>query len=138
MLDTTRETATDRAPGARLTEQQIDRIACLREHGVGVARIAREIGCSESAVEWQCLKLGIEPPRPGRLPPVPTEPLVIRRGTRFVRRFTAAEDAQILAMSAAGKTLTEIARALDRRVHSIIGRKMTLARHEARREGAQP
>jgi hypothetical protein len=61
-------------------------------------------------------------------------PAVCMRNGKAVRRFTPADDEKILSLSLAGKSDTEISRALDRRPNSIRGRLMTLARHQARAE----
>ena len=53
------------------------------------------------------------------------------RGGHVVRRFTAFEDAEILRLAAEGVSRNRIAKQLGRRHNSIIGRLMTLARHDA-------
>lgn len=118
-----------------LTEAQLERIAELTEDGrYTVARIARMVGCSEGSVGWAQLKLGVDrhPTKP--LPPVPTEPVVARRGEHVVRRYTQAEDAELLRLEAQGLPAYRIGKRLGRRANSIVGRLRTLARREARAE----
>ena len=119
-------------PAPKYTDDQFDRMADLRERGWTEAAIAAETGMRPSAVAYHCLRLGVEPPKARPLPPVPDEPVSALRGGHVVRRFTKAEDAQIVAMDLAGETLSEIARALGRRHNSIKGRLMTLARRDER------
>lgn len=119
----------------RVTPEIADRIATMRERGCTKQQIAKACGVSVGAVEWHCLSRGIEPPNPRPLPPVPTQPVVHIRNGRPVRRFTAEEDAKILAMRQAGARPSEIARALPgRKPHSVLGRLHTLARHQERAE----
>jgi hypothetical protein len=119
----------------RLTDEQLEMMAELRERvGLSYARIAKELKCSEGAVSWQCLKLGIEHPVPRRPGPKPPALTVIVRGDYVIRLFTPEEDEQLLALEAAGLTLSEIGRRLNRRWNSCRGRLMTLARREARLE----
>lgn len=119
----------------RLTEADRERITTMREAGASCGQIAAAVGCSVSAVSWQCLRLGAEPPNPRSLNDVPTTPKVSKRGDHVVRRFTVDEDAQILALEAEGFRPIEIARRLGRPPNSVLGRIMTLARREARMEG---
>jgi hypothetical protein len=125
----------------KLTEQDFDRIAELRENGVmpdgrraTFKLIAAELDVSPSAISWHCLRLGAEPPTPGRLNP--PGPRVMKRGKFEVRRFSPEEDRRLLELDAAGAKRSAIARELRRRSNSITGRLMTLARLEAREEAA--
>ena len=63
-------------------------------------------------------------------------PAIVRRGDHIVRRFTEKEDALLLELEAQNLNYSEIARRLDRRRNSIVGRLATLARREARAEAA--
>lgn len=117
-----------------LTQQQVDFILEKVEAGWNQRRIAAAVPCSVSTVYWQALKNGADRPNPPKLRP--TGPAVVKRGDHFVRRFTPEDDARLLALEAGGATDTEIARALGRRANSIRGRMATLARMEARAEGA--
>jgi hypothetical protein len=60
---------------------------------------------------------------------------VHERSGHLVRRFTEAEDEQILVLKERGLTNAAIGRRLKRAPHSILGRLMTLARQDARRDG---
>lgn len=116
-----------------LTREEIDRAIELREqHGWSVPRCARAIGCSASALDYHFLKLGVDGPAPPPLSPVPTEPVAQRRNGRIVRRFTVAEDAELLDLESQGVRVNEIARRLGRRPNSVRQRLMTLARREER------
>lgn len=118
--------------GHRLTEEQVARICALREKGCTIKAIAEEIGCSAGAVYWRCLENGVEPPKPARLPQGIVGPPTYSRGGHTVRRFTPDEDARLLKMEAEGLSRAVIARALKRGRNSIVGRLMTLARHDER------
>ena len=116
-----------------LTETEQAHIGELREAGWTFRMIAREIGCSKSSVNWCCTKLGIVRKRSALGARGPA--LVFRSG-RPVRRFSADEDARILAQRCAGARYSDLARELDRPVNSIIGRLYTLGRHQAAAEQA--
>lgn len=118
-----------------LTEEQLELIADLTEdRRFTASQIARLVGCSEGSVGWAQLKLGVDrhPTKP--LPPVPTEPVVMRRGGHVIRRFTQADDKQLLDLEAKGLNPHRIAKAMGRRHNSIVGRLRTLARRDARAE----
>jgi len=119
----------------RLTQEQKESMAGMRERGLSYGQIALKFGCSPNAVAWHCLRLGADPPNARKLSGEIVGPLVMQRGNHVVRRFTAEDDATLQAMSASGKPLAEIARTLGRKHNSIIGRLMTLARR-AERAGA--
>ena len=120
----------------KLTEAQIALACEMRERGRSCASIAIRLGVSEGAISWRMLERGAEPPKPGRLDPVPTEETSVRRGAHVVRRFTRDEDARLLALNAQGLSPQAIGHRLGRRHNSIKGRLMTLARREARAEAA--
>lgn len=113
------------------------RIAALRELRWTVDSIAREVGVSVGSVSWALLIDGVDIHEGEKLPPVPTAPVVYRRAGREVRRFTQADDAELLRMEAAGFRLQHIAKALGRQRNSVLGRLATLARREARAEAAR-
>lgn len=116
-----------------------ERIARLREDkGWTYRRIAENVGISDGAVRWYCLKEGIEPPK---RPMTAVEgrtagPAVRMRRGRPVRLYTPEEDALILRRAAEGKTYVDIGRETGRRHNSIMCRLAILARHDARREEA--
>ena len=120
----------------RLTETEIERLTELREQGLTLQAVAKRIGCSESTVYWQCLKLGVEPSKPRKLASDIVGPPVVVRGDHVVRRFTRDEDEKLLALEAEGLSETQIGRAIGRRYNSVRARLMTLARREARAEAS--
>lgn len=124
---------------SRLSEAQLAEMAALRERGWSCGRIGLKFGLSGDVIYWHCLRLGADPPnlRARVLPATATGPRTMKRGNHVLRRYTPAEDRQILALDAQGKGDTEIGRALGRKPNSIRGRLMTLARHDARREARQ-
>lgn len=119
----------------RFSEADYEHMAELRERGLSIGQIARRFDCSQGLVQWQCLRLGADPPNAKPLPDAVSGPLVVRRGDHEVRRFTPEEDAKLLAMEMESLPLA-MARRLRRAPNSVRGRLMTLARREARREPA--
>lgn len=125
---------TKRAP---LTDEEKARIAELRERGLTIGQIAHRMKCSRGSAAWAILAMGVDL-YPDKAPdPVPTEPVVYRRGGRTVRRFTAAEDARLLELERQGLATYRIARTLGRQNNSVIGRMRTLARRDARLEARE-
>jgi hypothetical protein len=117
-----------------LTQDELDRIAELRERGRSEEAIARTVGCSKGSVSWALLKLGVDIHADRPLPPVPDTPVTMVRRGHVIRRFTKAEDARLLALEQTGIKTWAIAQAMGRRNNSIIGRMRTLARRQARQE----
>lgn len=118
-----------------LTDDQLDQIAEWREAGKTYKWIALRIGCSPGLVRWNCLKLGADDPKgPSRAPS--NQPMITMRGGHVVRRFTEAEDAELLRLAEAGERNSVICRALGRRNNSVKGRLLTLAMNQSRREVA--
>ncbi|RUN77292.1 hypothetical protein [Sphingomonas sp. TF3] len=122
----------------RLSDDQIDEMARLRERGWSSERIAAHFGeqgvsISANAINWQCLRVGADAPLKfqGRCTQ-PTEPY--NRGGHIVRPFSAADDALLLTLEAQGINIAEIARRISRKPNSVKGRLMTLARRDARAE----
>lgn len=125
------------AHGRKLSDQQIVKMAELREQGWSLRRIANYFAArgtiiSQSALGWQCLRVGADlpPERQGRNF---TPKQIVRNGCLVVP-FTPEEDNRLLKLEAAGATHSQIGRELGRRQNSIRGRLMTLARADARRE----
>ena len=118
----------------RVSEEQIAIIVERRESGVSLAEIARELKISRGSVEYQCLKLGADPPVPYKLPDL--EPIAYERSGHTVRRFSPEEDAKLLALTGSGMRLAAVARELGRGRNSVIGRLMTLARRQERAEAS--
>ena len=98
-------------PRRTITDAQRERIYEMREAGKTHAQISRATGVSVSGISWLCIKAGVEHPSkpPRRMPP--GRP-AFSRGGRVVRPFTAAEDALIERMRAAGHTYSAIGAAL--------------------------
>jgi len=119
---------------APLTPAEIERIIELREKRLSEATIARLVGCSEKSVSWALLREGVDIHADKPLPPVPTEPIVQKRGGFTVRRFTQAEDERLAELAAGGLNVHQISRELGRRNNSVLGRMRSLARREARAE----
>ena len=115
-----------------ITDEKLEKIIRMRERGASMAAIGRAVGMSLGAVNWHCLKEGIEPPNPKDLREHKIGPLVVKRGNHLVRRFTAEEDRQLLELEAKGLKKSEIAKAMGRKSNTITGRLRTLARREER------
>lgn len=114
-----------------LSEEQIERIIALREKGRGYGAISKEIGCGVSTVHWHCLKNGVIPPHGTKIRRASHHQRTVMRSGRVVRMFTTEEDALIKALDIQGYKPGVIAKRLKRRRNSVIGRLMTLARHDA-------
>ena len=121
-------------PGPKYTQAQQDRAAEMREAGATYTRIEKVTGIKATSAHWICLKLGAHPPhaRPART----RGPMVTTRGGHVLRRFTPEEDALIQKERTRGASVSEIARQIGRKPNSVRGRLMTLARHDALKEGA--
>lgn len=123
-------------PARRFTPEQHEQMAEMREKGRTYGQIALAFGCSESTAYWICLKYGADRPGSQPLEPRARGPEVVQRNGRAVRRYSAEEDAQLLALASEGKGDSEIGKLIGRRPNSVRARLMTLARHEARSEAA--
>lgn len=110
----------------RMSKEKIDEILTLRGKGWSYQRLAEKFECSEGAIDYHCLKNGIEPPNGINLWNEPKH-LVIKRGNGVVRRFTPEEDEKLLKMNTTTR-LKEIGIALERRPSSVLARLCTLAR----------
>jgi AraC-like DNA-binding protein len=99
-------------------------IAELREKGWSYTRLAQKFGVSEGAIHYHCMAQGAVSPRtsPGRKGPAE---VVGSNGVRQ-RRFSEAEDAEILRLRGEGATISAIARSLGRANTSVRVRAMTL------------
>ena len=117
----------------RLTDADFERMAQLRERGIGYDNIGAELGCSGKTVSWHCLRLAIDPPKPYALrPDHHLQCPMIKRGNHVVRAFTPDEDVRLVELERQGLGNTAIGRELKRRPNSVRGRLMTLARREER------
>ena len=118
----------------RYSNDTIASAARMRERGMTFGQIGKKLGMSPSAVSWHCLRLGADSPNCQHNVARTKGPMEVKRGNHVVRRFTDAEDAELLRREAAGERISEIARALGRRHNSITGRLMTLARRQERQK----
>lgn len=92
---------------------------------------------SASVFQWNMLRIGANPPGAKILPERAPGRAVVKRGNHIVRHFSAEEDALLRELAIAGVGNSEIGRKLGgRRSNSVRGRLLTLARIEARQEGA--
>lgn len=112
----------------------VDQLIDFVEQRLPVWRIAHRTGLTEQQIRYRLRAVGLDLRIDKPLPPVPSEPVVIRRRNGWIRKFTEAEDDQLLALERQGLTLTQIARAMDRRPGSVRARLECLARREAREE----
>lgn len=117
---------------AALTQAERDIAAEMRERGLSCGRIARKLKCSEGAVSWAMLAMGVDPHADRTLPPVPTEPIIQYRASGAVRRFTIDEDDVLLSLEAQGLSANAIGKRLGRKANSVTGRLRTLARRAER------
>jgi hypothetical protein len=128
---------------AKLTDEQITEALDWREAGRSVQWIASRLGVARSTVAWHLLKTATDAPqtagdRTNAKGPPPGS-VTLRRDGIEVRRFTAEEDAAILAMRQQGLGARRIGNALTppRPQGSITYRLLTLARREARAEAGE-
>jgi DNA-binding CsgD family transcriptional regulator len=117
-----------------VTPEQKDAMCEMRERGLSIETIARELELKAATVNWHCTKLAADPPAAKPLPEKIVGPVTMKRGNHTVQRFTPEDDARILAWRAEGIRNCDIARKLARRPHSVAGRLITLARREAHNE----
>lgn len=121
----------------KMSDAQIDEMAEMRERGLTYTQIGRRFGLSAQAIRWQCLRVGADHPKGANVKPS-TQPMVTMRNGHPVRRFTPEEDALLLSGKAEGRSNTEIARQLDRRPNSVLGRLMTIGMNDDRAERKLP
>lgn len=111
----------------RLDDAAIQRALDMREAGRSCTTIAKRLGVTTGAINYQCLRHGVISPRQRRKA-VPTQPAaIIGPSGRVQRFFTQAEDEQLLALEAQGKTYRAIARQLGRAYTSVRMRLLALA-----------
>lgn len=110
----------------RLTDQQIDRLVLLRERGWSYDAIGKELGRSGSAIMYHCLRLGVLSPRQ-RWQPAPTAALSHVGFGGTCRRFTCAEDQELLRLESEGLASDAIAARMGRARTSVRMRLMRLA-----------
>ncbi len=123
-----------------LDDEQVAEVCRMREAGWSLTKISRAMGqrgisVSPGSIAWTCLRAGADLPIQRRQTHSFVEgTMVVKRGDHLVRRYTAEEDRQILEMEADGASVASIARRLDRKHNSVIGRLAALARRQARSE----
>lgn len=116
------------------TDEQLASIFAWRRANKSYTFIARRVGASNGAVRHQCLIAAVFPI--GIPPRTSTLPMLTSRGGVPVRRFTAEEDALILAMDADDIGATEIGRATGRTAGTIRNRILTLTMRELQEQAA--
>ncbi|MCF7700536.1 hypothetical protein [Loktanella sp. M215] len=121
-------------PGRKYDDATIAAAVDRRWQGQGLSRIAKDLGMTRGAVEYHCLAQGVVPDGGSIVWLNRTK--VVRRGNHLVRLFTAAEDRKTEALRISGASITEIARALGRKLVSVRSRLQTLARRLEAREAA--
>lgn len=125
------------SPARPSAAERLRGIALREQKGLSIAQIVRLVGGTQGYWSYHFARDGVLPPRPGRVERTPRAMVVMRHG-RPVRRFSPAEDAQLLEMALQGLPITEIGRRLDppRGYSAVCARLRALARHTAAREGA--
>lgn len=124
----------------RLSPEQLNRMADLREKGWSTERISRCLASegteiSASAIAWQCLRMGADlPPERRKTAPASRQPCL--RAGRVVRPYTAEEDTLLRVLDLQGFKVAVIAQRMGRNKSSIVGRLVTLVRHDTRAEEA--
>lgn len=113
---------------AKLSSDQVLEIADRRERGWSYARLAKAYGVSAGAIHYQCLRQGAKSPNSRRVPYFGPASISAADG-RTQRRFSEAEDQRLLDLEAEGKSVSEIARVMDRPITSVRIRLMSLALH---------
>ncbi len=110
----------------KLSGDQISTMAELRERGWSYGRLATKFNVSPGAIHYQCLRQGAV--SPNSQPRKSTGPAVVHLANgRVQRRFTAREDAAMVAMSVEGQSVSAISKAMKRPITSVRIRLMTLA-----------
>ena len=114
----------------KLDAEKIRRMIVLRERGWGYRAIAADLGVSEGAIHYQCLKHGAISPRQTGARDAAAARTYVGRDGRTFRPFTADEDRRMTELSIAGQNNDQIARQLGRPRTSVRIRLLTLAMHE--------
>jgi hypothetical protein len=115
---------------SKLSPEQVEQIAELRESGWSYGRLAMKFDVSDGAIHYQCLKQGAYSPRSRGRIDVSGQPPITAKDGRTQRRFTPAEDERLQALSCEGRTILEICKITGRAPTSVRIRLMTLALHE--------
>lgn len=110
---------------SKLTTEQVDEMAELREAGWSYARLSERYSVSAGAIHYRCLRVGAKSPRSQGA----RRDLVGGYGKGFggiTRRFSVAEDNKLLELARAGVKVAEIARKIERAPTSVRIRLLTL------------
>ena len=114
----------------KLTDAQIEELCRLRERGWGYKPLAERFSVSTGAIHYQCLKNGAISPRQ-RAGATRIKPFSFVAGDgRTQRRFTEAEDEELIRLEQSGLKYRQIAEKIGRPLTSVRIRLMTLAMHE--------
>ncbi|MDF1506215.1 hypothetical protein, partial [Roseisolibacter sp. H3M3-2] len=116
---------------AKLTRDQVDELAALREQGWSYGALAARYGITQGAVHYRCLSEGALSPRAVRLGRCNHGGEQRGFGGRC-RQFSSSEDAQLLALRRKGSSVPAIARELGRANTSVRIRLLTLELAEER------
>lgn len=114
-------------PVRKVTDEQIDRMIKMREAGRSTGTIARIVGVSPGTVDYHCIRLGVVDPNRHHL--APGRRAFMRNGFP-VRPFTLADDIEIQRLSREQVPVSDIARRVGRRPHSVQHRLYMLAMRE--------
>jgi hypothetical protein len=114
----------------KLSHDQVQQIAELRERGWSYGRLSAKFGVSAGAIHYQCLKQGAVSPKTRGKMDVSRQPLIHAKDGRTQRRFTPQEDERLQELDMAGHGINRIAEMMGRARTSVRIRLMTLALHE--------
>ncbi|GAM00740.1 hypothetical protein [Sphingomonas parapaucimobilis] len=117
-------------PRHSLDDAAIQRALEMRAAGRSCKTIAKTLGVSIGAVNYQCLRHGVISPHQRRTA-VPIQPAaIVGPSGRVQRAFTQADDEQLMALEAAGTGYRAMARQLGRAYSSIRMRLLAIAIRE--------
>jgi len=115
---------------AKLQPEQIEQMIRWRERGWSCNSIAKRLGVSTGAINYQCLKNGAISPRQKGKTPFNGPTQFTGKDGRTFRRFSEDDDAQMRELAHQGKTAGQIAREMGRGTTSIRMRMLLLGAHE--------
>lgn len=113
----------------KLSQEQVDQIAELREKGYSYRRLAEKFGVSTGAIHYRCLRVGALSPRS-----LPID-YPARRATGYgfgkvVRHFSPEDDRRLLDLEREGASLNQMVEQLGRARTTVRIRLLTLAAKE--------
>lgn len=118
----------------RLSDAETMAAIAEREAGVKVRPLARKYGVTSGHLDWVFLRNGVVSPDQVKrgIRRRNMEKRAAKRGDHMVYRFTPEEDVLIQRLSSEGVNNTEIGKSLfpPRKPNAILGRLLTLARHD--------